>query len=195
MRILEDELLRKSGIYKIVNLVNNNTYIGSAVKLYKRKNQHLHSLRRNIHHSTYLQNSFNKHKEENFKFEVVEFCEKEELLEREQYYIDTLNPVYNTLKIAGSMIGFKFTEKSIIKMKESSRLMSKEKREYIRECINKKVQKEILQYDLKGNLVREYKSYKEYEDITGRRETNVLLVCKGKRKTSKGFIYKYKTNG
>lgn len=37
MRILEDELLRKSGIYKIVNLVNNNTYIGSAVKLYKRK--------------------------------------------------------------------------------------------------------------------------------------------------------------
>ena len=165
MRILEDELLRKSGIYKIVNLVNNNTYIGSAVKLYKRKNQHLHSLRRNIHHSTYLQNSFNKHKEENFKFEVVEFCEKEELLEREQYYIDTLNPVYNTLKIAGSMIGFKFTEKSIIKMKESSRLMSKEKREYIRECINKKVQKEILQYDLKGNLVREYKSYKEYEDV------------------------------
>lgn len=96
----------KSGIYQIRNIVNDKVYIGSAIYLKGRKNIHLYHLRNNKHHSQYLQKSFNKYGEENFVFEVLEFVEsKENLIEREQFYIDTLNPDYNICKTAGSRLG------------------------------------------------------------------------------------------
>lgn len=39
------------------------------------------------------------------------------MIEREQYYIDTLNPEYNILKIAGSPLGYKHSEETIAKFK------------------------------------------------------------------------------
>ena len=48
---------------------------------------------------------------------ILEYCEPSILLEREQYYIDTLNPEYNILKIAGSSLGFKHSEETIAKLK------------------------------------------------------------------------------
>jgi group I intron endonuclease len=40
-------------------------------------------------------------------------------MEREQYYIDKLNPEYNTLKIAGSSLGHKMTEETKTKISKS----------------------------------------------------------------------------
>ena len=34
------------------------------------------------------------------------------ILEREQHYLDTLEPEYNILKVAGSSLGFKHSEES-----------------------------------------------------------------------------------
>lgn len=45
-----------------------------------------------------------------FSLEIFEYCDKSDLIEREQYYFDQLNPVYNILKIAGSLRGFKHSE-------------------------------------------------------------------------------------
>jgi NUMOD3 motif len=39
-----------------------------------------------------------------------------DLLKREQYYIDLMNPEYNILKKAGSLLGFKHREETIAKM-------------------------------------------------------------------------------
>ena len=50
--------VNESGIYRIRNLTNNKFYIGSAINLNKRKNQHFHYLRNNKHHNKPLQNSF-----------------------------------------------------------------------------------------------------------------------------------------
>jgi group I intron endonuclease len=44
---------------------------------------------------------------ENFKLEILEYCDKNILLVREQYYIDHLKPEYNILNKAGSNIGYK----------------------------------------------------------------------------------------
>jgi group I intron endonuclease len=43
----------------------------------------------------------------NFRLDILEYCDnsKNTLLEREQYYIDLLNPIYNIDKIAGSSAG------------------------------------------------------------------------------------------
>ena len=42
----------------------------------------------------------------NFKLEILEYCDKDEVLSREQYYLDFLKPEYNILKQAGSSLGF-----------------------------------------------------------------------------------------
>lgn len=44
----------------------------------------------------------------NFKLEILEYCEPSNCLEREQYYLDSLKPEYNILKIAGSCLGHRW---------------------------------------------------------------------------------------
>jgi len=104
-------IMNKSGIYQIRNLINNKIYIGSAIVLRVRKNSHFGKLYRNKHENFYLQNSYNKYGKDNFIFEVLEYVEcKDELLEREQYYFDNLKPEYNISLIAGNCLGVKHTE-------------------------------------------------------------------------------------
>lgn len=107
-------------IYKIQNLNTNEIYIGSAINFAKRKYYHLYDLKNNKHHSIILQNSFNKHGEENFEFSVIEeVYEKENLIKREQYYIDTLKPKYNCSKTAGSPLGVKHTLQARLNMSKA----------------------------------------------------------------------------
>jgi hypothetical protein len=47
-----------------------------------------------------------------FKLEILENSEPNILIEREQYYLDLLNPEYNILKKAGSLLGFRHSEAS-----------------------------------------------------------------------------------
>jgi group I intron endonuclease len=47
----------------------------------------------------------------------LEFCTIDELIEREQFYIDTLKPEYNILKLAHSSIGYKHSMESMEKMR------------------------------------------------------------------------------
>jgi group I intron endonuclease len=107
----KDNINKKiSGIYKITNLINNKFYIGSAVSLLSRYHTHKNSFVKNKHKNQHLQNSINKYGIDNFKFEVIELCNKKELLIKEQYYIDTLNPDYNICLIAGNSLGVKRSE-------------------------------------------------------------------------------------
>lgn len=45
----------KSGIYKIINVVNNKLYIGSAVNISGRFSTHKNQLKNEKHHSIVLQ--------------------------------------------------------------------------------------------------------------------------------------------
>lgn len=51
-----------------------------------------------------------KHGYSNFSLEILEYCEKTDVLSREQYFIDLLIPEYNMLKLAGSSFGYKHTQ-------------------------------------------------------------------------------------
>lgn len=53
-----------------------------------------------------------------FKLEILEYCDKNKLIEREQFYLDELNPSYNILKQAYSLEGFKHSAETIEKLKE-----------------------------------------------------------------------------
>lgn len=76
------------GIYKIENMVNNKSYIGSSNNIERRWRQHINLLNNNEHHSIKLQRAWNKYGQDNFKFEILEECEVEKLLYLEQFYID-----------------------------------------------------------------------------------------------------------
>lgn len=88
------------GVYQIRNLVNGHLYVGSSRALGFRRTQHFSDLRCQRHHSSYLQRAFNKYGEENFIFEVIEFCDNNDQFTLEQYWIDKLSPPYNVSPIA-----------------------------------------------------------------------------------------------
>lgn len=60
------------GIYKIINVVNNKFYVGSAVDFTRRKRIHWWNLRRGKHANKHLQAAWLKYGEESFKFLIVE---------------------------------------------------------------------------------------------------------------------------
>jgi len=76
----------------------------------------------------------------NFTLDILEYCPKAKLLEREQFYLDLLVPDYNILKYAYSLLGFKHSQESIEKLK--AKIISPE-------------HKEILSSTHKGKLVSE----------------------------------------
>lgn len=78
------------GIYKITNLKTEKIYVGSSINIEQRWNKHKALLRHNKHENIKLQNSWNKHGEDNFEFSVIEECVENELIQKEQYYLDTL---------------------------------------------------------------------------------------------------------
>jgi group I intron endonuclease len=76
------------GIYKIENLINRKTYIGSTKHLNSRWLSHRKLLRQNKHVNPHLQAAWNKDGEENFTFQVIEVVEDLSILnEIESKYI------------------------------------------------------------------------------------------------------------
>lgn len=80
------------GVYKISNIINGKLYVGSSKDIYKRWHQHRRALDDNKHDNPYLQNAWNKYGMNNFKFEIIEECDPLIQFEREQFYLNTLNP-------------------------------------------------------------------------------------------------------
>ena len=93
-----------SGIYCIKNKINKKKYIGSSKNISYRYGRHFSNLRRNKHKNKHLQNAVNKYGIENFSFEIIEIVKNNNLIIREQFYINNTKweMLYNTTKIAGS---------------------------------------------------------------------------------------------
>lgn len=74
-------------IYKIVNLVTSDFYVGSSINFANRIQLHRQRLNRNRHHCAHLQNAWNKYGKSSFVFVVVEEVD-EELVAAEQRWLD-----------------------------------------------------------------------------------------------------------
>lgn len=154
------EDLSKTGVYKIT--LNNKNYVGSTSKLtfYNRWMIHLKDLKRNKHHSSYLQNAVNKYSIDKLKFEIIEFVEPTKCIEREQYWIDTLNSYekgYNSIPTAGSRLGSILSEKTKEKIRNT--LVEKGKTEF------KKLHKFIKVYDFQFNYIAKFDNVQECSEI------------------------------
>ena len=193
--------MNKSCIYKITNLVNNKIYIGSTNNYYKRKNNHFYNLNHNIHPNPHLQNSWNKYTKYNFKSEIIELCEIDKLIEREQYYIDSLNPNYNISKIAGRTTGIKCKEETKLKIGLSNlgKRRTEEYKKYRSEMSKGKISnfRNVYLLDSNRNLIKYWKSCsdasREYNLNRGAfsklAKLNKLIISN--KSKLKGFIITY----
>ena len=109
----------KHAVYQIRNIKSGHFYIGSSINYKTRWKEHMLDLKKNEHHCIALQRAFNKHTADYLEFTVLEFVnDPNKLVEREQFYIDSLNPKYNSCRVAGSMLGFKMPPSAVKKNKE-----------------------------------------------------------------------------
>ena len=79
---------KRVGVYQIRNIITGKIYIGSSVDIDTRWAEHKRDLRVGKHRNKRLQNSYNKHGETSFVYEVLELTNKDNLYDREQYWID-----------------------------------------------------------------------------------------------------------
>ena len=91
-------------IYRIYNTDNGKAYIGSTVQFRNRFYQHRSRVRRGV--NTRVTSAFQHHGEEAFEWQLLEcVARKEDLVVREQYFIDIFKPEYNLRKYAESNFG------------------------------------------------------------------------------------------
>jgi group I intron endonuclease len=127
---------RVSGVYMIRHIGSDECYIGSSIDVYNRWLQHKFMLRRGKH-SFILQGAWDLHGENSFEFSLLEPCDPMRLAEREQHYIDTLTPKYNSKRY---VIGWILTDKArkglSVKLKARHARMSGEDKEDLRQRIS-----------------------------------------------------------
>lgn len=84
-----------TGVYKITNLITGDLYVGSSVNLSRREKQHFSKKR--FGHTQRFDEDIERYGVENFSFSVLERCDKKNLKEREQHYLQKLQPKYNVV--------------------------------------------------------------------------------------------------
>lgn len=87
----------KSGIYMWVNTINNKKYVGSSADLHRRFSAY-YSVAFLVKYDTMLiHRAILKYGYSVFSLHILEYCNKEDLVSREQYYIDRYSPHYNLI--------------------------------------------------------------------------------------------------
>lgn len=119
------------------------------------------------------------------------FTDKNEALKYEAFLIAMLDSVengYNTSEYGSG--DFKRSEKHRKRISESmtGRVFSEEHKKKLSESHGVYG---ILQYSKDGEFIAEYPSTMEAERQTGCNQQNICKCCKGKRKTTGGYIWKY----
>ena len=146
------------GIYKITNLINNKIYIGQSIHITQRWKEHIQG---KGNKELYL--DIQKYSVNSFTFEIIELCPKEQLNEKESYWIkyyDSVNQGYNLTDGGSNIIATLSTQKTIF-------------------C-----------YDLNGNFLQKYNSLADAERATGIDNSNISRAAKTHGRT-KNFQWSY----
>ena len=82
--------------------MNNKSYIGSSVDLKRRFLEYFNIKRLLRYSSMAINKALLKYGYSQFSLSILEYCEVDELMIKEKYYLNLLSPKYNILKEPGS---------------------------------------------------------------------------------------------
>jgi group I intron endonuclease len=106
----------KSFVYRWVNKTNGKDYLGSTSNAKSRLSSYYDLKTLSIINMP-IYKAILKYGHSNFIFEIVEFCEPEDAVQREQHYLDLFDFDYNVLENANSLLGFKHSADTLAQMK------------------------------------------------------------------------------
>lgn len=154
---------------------------------------------------------------DSFTFEIVELCSRDQLNEREQYWIQYYNSYlkgYN--ETLGGEYFFKRPEyvdriqEALINSNKSYAEIALENNvlvqvvatisrgvTYYDEKLSyplRRHTKEVLQYDLYGNFINSFSTVTEAANAVQTGTSAISGACSGKYKSAKGFIWRYATD-
>jgi len=153
---MKKEFRNEPGIYKITNLSNDKIYIGQSVKLLSRLSAH-----KSENGGGLLSKAIAKYGKDNFLFEVLIYCDKDELDSLEIKYIAEYNStVPNGYNIS---IGGKYP---IYESQEIKNAFTKTGEDHF--WFNKNLPKEIRDKMSESTSGKNNAQSKDVEDITGR---------------------------
>jgi len=141
-------------VYCWANKDSGKIYVGSSVDLY-RKFTNYYNIKYIIRtaKSSLICRALLKYSYSKFELDILEYCDPVNLIAREQYYIDLLKPEYNILKVAGSLFGYKHTEKTLAKMSEIAKNRSEETKAKLREAALGKTYKHTEETKIKLRML------------------------------------------
>jgi group I intron endonuclease len=191
------EHLTKRGVYKITHVQKPDLfYIGSASSYNNKKIQkgfyirfyhHLKDLRNNKHNSKYLQNVVNKYGIEGIRFEILEIIDSTDrniILEREQYYLDTLNPVYNSSTTARCPT-VPFTEE------RKKAISARFKGIKLPDIVYEQLRVKVYQFSKAGALIKLHESIEEASKLTNTDRGSISNAASGKRSSAGGYLWSF----
>lgn len=161
------------GIYMISNTLDSRVYIGSSKHLQRRLWRHKSELKLNKHVNRHLQRFVNKYGLDKIKFDILENCTEDNLLQLETIYINNYNSIIK---------GFNMETPRRTIMKESTRLK-------ISKAISNNKNNKIITI-LKDNIVVDKGNISYLRNKYNIDDSSVYKILKGLRKKHKGYTFK-----
>lgn len=212
--VFNSNFKNKAGVYQLVNLINNKIYVGSSADLNRRLNEYLNPLyiARNLAKgNSRVMNALLKYGYSNFGIKVLEVIEfdsnvsktnrRDQILDREQHYMDLFKPDYNLNKIAGSNLGRVYSQDVRTKMSlaklgkpgnKKGTILSAEVKALMRE--NSGIAKKIVMLNDKNEILNTFNSIQIASEATGISRNRISRCARGIRSQiiEKGIIYIFK---
>lgn len=200
------------GIYKITNLKNGKVYIGQSVDIERRFMEYRNRLYRC---NSVVFNAFRKYGFDNFSFEILDLCEKNDLDRLEKYYIekyDSYGNGYNMTKggkgysgklstkhkenISKSKLGeknpnfgkkpsYETLKKRSDSFKKTYQEMDKEKRKEWRNKIGLKHKNKIVSQEQKEKISKKLKDYFSQNIVSEETRKKISKAVKGITRSEK----------
>ena len=206
----------ESGIYVIINNINQKKYVGYALNIKKRCTGHHTRLNNKQHVNSHLQAAWNKYGEYAFSFEVLQLCDIEKLCLYEHIWATILKVHnkefgYNILptdpnskspkrsqetkqKQSKARKGIVFSEETLLRMSKAA--LGRINTQNQKDIASKTFSKPIIVTDLQDIFLYEFKSIKEAVEILHISRFSIQTVLrdniKKKKDFYKNFKFKYK---
>lgn len=91
----------KSGVYMWIHTESNKIYIGSSINIGRRFAGYFSKFNLSKNKTMTICKALLKYGHSQFSFAILEYCDASNRIERENYYINLLEPKYNVLNVAG----------------------------------------------------------------------------------------------